>query len=279
MVKWTYEEDKYVLGVLSYVENGNSFEDGYNKYSKHFIDKSIDDVEDRFYLAKYAYITIIENEDKGSRKVHFDREIPESLFSLLQDVFKDFVLVNGPKEYDFIPEIELTDEASVPTCKIDLDDFAKFRQEMEDKESSVDVSGSLTNMIVKIPSAFNRGMDFFSVLDDLREAKGLTSKQVYTASYIKANTYSDWLNLNRIPKIEQILKLCIGMKLNHDESVTLLKSANCEFGGSDQRARVIEYFIVNNRYNVIDIDDTLHYMKLEPLFQPGMYDSKYVRAK
>ena len=268
---WTKDECKYVVGIAIGVDRGLSFEEAYEKYKKHLTNKEKDEVKEKYEIAYRVICKIIDLDKEGIFELKLDERVPEPLFSVLKELFYNFSITNGI-------DVKQNNEKKI-VSKINISEYNEFKNNADKIRKELETDNYNINYVYKVPNDFNKGLDFFSVLDDFRESKGLSPKQVYTNSYIKPNTYSDWLNLNRIPKIEQVLKLCIGMKLNYKESCILLKSANCEFGGTDERVRAMEYFIYKGIYNVDDIDESLVAMHLEPLFQPGLYDKKYERAK
>ncbi|MCR5144147.1 MAG: macro domain-containing protein [Lachnospiraceae bacterium] len=95
--------------------------------------------------------------------------------------------------------------------------------------------------------------------------KGLKNSEVYANACMTKQYFSKILNGQVNPSKERVLALAIGLHLNLDETVDLLKIAGYALSPISQTDKVVEYFIVKKIYNVIKIDMVLFDFGLEPL--------------
>ena len=88
--------------------------------------------------------------------------------------------------------------------------------------------------------------------------KGLTNAQVYTNAYITKQTFSKIKN-NRDyhPEKATALQLCIGAKLNIDETIDLLARAGYALSTSDMRDVIVRFFIEREMYEMTEIEIAL----------------------
>lgn len=92
----------------------------------------------------------------------------------------------------------------------------------------------------------------------LIEQKGLTNAQVYTNAYITKQTFSKIKNNKDYhPEKATALQLCIGAKLNIDETTDLLARAGYALSTSDMRDVIIRFFIENEMYEMTEIEIAL----------------------
>ena len=95
--------------------------------------------------------------------------------------------------------------------------------------------------------------------------KGLKNSEVYANACMTKQYFSKILNGQVNPSKERVLALAIGLHLNLDETVDLLKIAGYALSPISQTDKVVEYFIVKKIYNVIKIDMVLFDFGLERL--------------
>lgn len=85
--------------------------------------------------------------------------------------------------------------------------------------------------------------------------KGFTNAQVYTKALVTKQTFSKIkLNKNYHPDKFTVLSLCIGAKLNLDESKDLLLRAGYALSPCDKTDIIFHYFIENEFYDMLLID-------------------------
>lgn len=92
----------------------------------------------------------------------------------------------------------------------------------------------------------------------LIEQKGLTNAQVYTDAYISKQTFSKIKqNKDYHPEKTTALQLCIGAKLNIDETKDLLARAGYAISPCDLRDIIIAFFIEHEMYDMTEIEIAL----------------------
>ncbi len=92
----------------------------------------------------------------------------------------------------------------------------------------------------------------------LIEQKGLTNAQVYKSAIITKQLFSKIkLNENYHPDKATAMRLCVGAKLNLDETKDLLARAGYALSPCDKRDIIFKFFIENEIYDMIEIDIAL----------------------
>ena len=91
----------------------------------------------------------------------------------------------------------------------------------------------------------------FSIIDH----KVLDAVEVYKRACLTKQTFSKIRNdAEYHPDKDTAVRLCIGLKLNLDESLDLLSKAGYTLSKSIERDLVVMYFIENKEYDIIAID-------------------------
>ena len=89
----------------------------------------------------------------------------------------------------------------------------------------------------------------------LIDKKGLTSAQVYKNAIVTKQLFSKIkLNPNYHPDKSTAMRLCIGARLNIDETKDLLGRAGYALSPCDKRDIIFSFFIENSIYDMIEID-------------------------
>ena len=92
----------------------------------------------------------------------------------------------------------------------------------------------------------------------LIDAKGLTSAQVYKKAFLTKQLFSKIkLNPNYHPDKSTAMRLCVGARLNIDETKDLLGRAGYALSPCDKRDIIFSFFIENGIYDMIEIDIAL----------------------
>ncbi|MBR2547484.1 MAG: macro domain-containing protein [Eubacterium sp.] len=100
-----------------------------------------------------------------------------------------------------------------------------------------------------------RGETFQQKLFHMIDKKRLDDREVYKRANLDRKLFSKIKsNVNYNPTKKTVLALAIGMELNLDETVDLLKSAGYAFTPASVFDIIIEYCISHEFYNIIDID-------------------------
>lgn len=101
----------------------------------------------------------------------------------------------------------------------------------------------------------DRGETFQQKLFHMIDRKRLDDRDVYKRANIDRKLFSKIKsNLNYNPTKRTVLALAIGMELNLDETVDLLRSAGLAFTPAGVFDRIVEYCIAHHFYNIIDIN-------------------------
>ena len=99
---------------------------------------------------------------------------------------------------------------------------------------------------------------FQQYLLHLIEMKGLTNAEVYKRAIITKQLFSKIkLNTNYHPDKATAMRLCIGAKLNLDETKDLLARAGYALSPCDKRDIIFSFFIEHEVFDMIEIDSAL----------------------
>ena len=101
-------------------------------------------------------------------------------------------------------------------------------------------------------------------LQKLINKEGLKNSEVYAAANISKQYFSKLLKGQVKPSKEKVLALAVGLRLNMDETVDILKLAGYALSPISQTDAVVENFIEHEDYNVLKIDIVLFDYGLEP---------------
>ena len=232
--KWTIRED-YIVCKYSYehawknltIEQLNELmgrleKNGFNSRSKTAVDKRVHDYQCLFRGMKSPYAT--------SQVVSIYQEYMNRINNpQLYQSIKAFVLET------FKPADESASE-SVPSTLFS-----------EEKNS--------TNYIHTIEYSST----FPMVLQKFIDKKGFKKyKEIYDKISMKQDTFSSILR-GKYPvvKKENVLRLCVGLKLSVDEAEELMESAGYLFSKSIMTDVVVKAFLVHQCYDTFAIDDEL----------------------
>ena len=90
------------------------------------------------------------------------------------------------------------------------------------------------------------------------DEKGLSPAEVYKRAIITKQLFSKIkVNPNYHPDKATAMRLCVGAKLNIDETKDLLARAGYALSPCDKRDIIFSFFIENNVYDMIEIDIAL----------------------
>lgn len=99
------------------------------------------------------------------------------------------------------------------------------------------------------------GLRIAEYLMYLIHQKNLTSKEVYDGSIVSKKVFSKIKNNpDYHPNKQTALRLCIGARLNLDESRDLLARAGYALSPCDKTDIIFSYFIENEIYDIIELD-------------------------
>lgn len=99
------------------------------------------------------------------------------------------------------------------------------------------------------------------------DAKGYTSTEVQNRAWITKSVYSKIKTTKKDykPSKRIALQLCIGLKLNIDESIDILARAGYAFSPCDKQDLIFRFFIENKCYDIIGVSDALEKYGVEPI--------------
>ncbi len=126
-----------------------------------------------------------------------------------------------------------------------------------------DVEDSYEDFLAENESALNERMKHLS--DTFQEymfyligIKGLTNADVYKRAIVDKKLFSKIkVNPNYHPDKATAMRLCVGIKLNLDETKDLLARAGYALSPCDKRDIIFSFFIENEVYDMIEIDIAL----------------------
>lgn len=95
----------------------------------------------------------------------------------------------------------------------------------------------------------------FNIID----RRFLDEVECYKRAYISKQTFSKIRSDSQYhPDKDTAIRLCIGLKLNLDDTLDLLGKAGYTLSPASERDLVVRYFIENKEYNLLDIDIALN---------------------
>ena len=151
-------------------------------------------------------------------------------------------------------------EGSEGECS-DASIFGVF-EENEIKFSTVDIPRSLKNINDDIDYTWQQSV--FRLIDK----KEYTDPEVYKRASISKQTFSKIrCDVNYQPNKDTAIQMCIGLKLNLDETYDLMEKAGYTLSASIKRDLVVRYFIEEKIYKMDDLNivlDDMH-LKLFPI--------------
>lgn len=104
--------------------------------------------------------------------------------------------------------------------------------------------------------------NLFKIID----AKGMKDSEVYKRANIDRKLFSKIrCDINYSPSKGTVLALAVGLKLNLDETKSFLEKAGFALSKSILTDVIVEYYIINNDYDIFKINQVLYDYKLKPL--------------
>ena len=99
---------------------------------------------------------------------------------------------------------------------------------------------------------------FSATLMKFIDESGMKDSQVYKRAGIDRRTFSKIRNPDYRPTKRTVLALAIGLELNLDKTEELLKCAGYAFSQSRKFDVIVQFFITNKRYDIMEINEVLY---------------------
>lgn len=112
----------------------------------------------------------------------------------------------------------------------------------------------------------HKNMSFVDKMLSIIKERHLKDSQVYKAAQVDRRLYSKIISENgHNPSKDTCIALCLGMRLSLEETNELLFRAGYTLSHSISRDIAIEYFIVNKKYDINEINTVLERLNFKPL--------------
>ena len=98
---------------------------------------------------------------------------------------------------------------------------------------------------------------FNDCLRRLIREKNLIESDVYKGANLTKQAFNGIYNEGKVPKKNNVLALCIGLRLNIDEADDFIEKAGYSFSRGNKHDYIVRYFIENEIYDVYRINEIL----------------------
>ncbi|MDY4889687.1 MAG: hypothetical protein SO135_08130 [Sphaerochaetaceae bacterium] len=142
------------------------------------------------------------------------------------------------------------------------DELKKFIKENEPHPLHDSARSNDLGSFVEIQS--NAG--FSELLFSFIKGKNISEVECYKKAGITPQHFSKIRSeRNYTPTKGTVISLAVSLKLNLEQTKKLLRSAGLAFTHSSKSDLIVEYFIINEKWNLFQINEALDSYGLEPL--------------
>lgn len=188
--------------------------------------------------------------------VVFDKEILQLSSKLVVDVQsyvdENYVAASLEQEYEFCEEVsERRGFKGTTLSNVWYGERVRpfFNIESSDKKSK---ERSLEDLLGNLDDTFSEAL--LKWID----AKGMTDPEVYKSANIDRKLFSKIRkNKNYRPSKNTAVALALALKLNLDETKDFIGKAGYTLSHSSRFDVIVEYFIINNNYDVMELNEVL----------------------
>ncbi|MBQ3545690.1 MAG: macro domain-containing protein [Lachnospiraceae bacterium] len=176
------------------------------------------------------------------------KTVGKTYFNIARERLSDISLTERDKGFD---------EETISLCREDscIDYGDKEKNSCEETSYEEFITQNETALQERMKHLSDTFQEYLLYLIELR---GLTNSEVYKRAIITKQLFSKIkLNPNYHPDKGTAMRLCIGAKLNLDETKDLLARAGYALSPCDKRDIIFSYFIENKIYDMIEIDIVL----------------------
>lgn len=199
--------------------------------------------KDALIVATKAIRDFLLNEEMKVYLVIFDKEsfeISEELVGNVKSYINENYVIEKQKATYSIRNTVSRKKAQVPR------DIMVFQKQILPQENAIE------GMVEKLDEPFN------IILFRLIDAKGKSDVEIYKKANIDRKLFSKIrTGKGYNPSKRTALALAIALELNLDETEDLLKRAGYSLSHSQKFDVIIEYFIINKKYDIFEINDVL----------------------
>ena len=152
------------------------------------------------------------------------------------------------------------------TCAAPRMEEAREMRSFSAKAHSPGRKGSLLSLLGK-NMAYELDESFGESVRRLIGEKRLSKGEFYARANVNSAWLSNVVKNNVTPKKEQALACCIGLRLNSEETQSLLEKAGYTLSNSNLRDVIVKFFIENRCYDIDMLNEELYDHDLVPLGQ------------
>ena len=202
---------------------------------------AVDEIN-RFLLSYDVEVYLVVFDDKAT-------QLGQRLYSDLEEyIDQNYVGEQTFSEYGMMPSAT----PAMPLMSIDADASDMIEDSMRDFYDEETYEAHMQAMDERMKHMTDTYSEYLLYLI---ESKGMTNKEVYNRASLDKKVFSKIKNNpDYHPKKTTALCLCIGARLNLDETRDLLARAGYALSPCDKTDIIFSYFVENQIYDVLELD-------------------------